>query len=85
LASVAGKRLRGTMLWFNVEKDIGALLTADGLRVEIPGTAFAPGEKPSRRCAGMVIEFEALGDTEVAGISFVPEQEQRRARMRNRR
>jgi hypothetical protein len=81
---VARIGMRGTMLWFNAAKDLGALRTDDGERVEVPGTAFAPGEKPVERCAGKAIEFETL-DGAISGIAFVPERSPRRARMRHRR
>lgn len=77
-------RVRGTMLWFNEEKDLGALQTDDGERIEVPGNAFAAGEKPVGRCAGRVIEFEAVAGG-AAGVAFVPEPNPRRARPRHRR
>ena len=72
------------MLWFNAAKDLGALRTDDGERMEVAGTAFSPGEKPVERCAGKAIEFEAI-DGAVSGIAFVSEPSPRRARMRHRR
>jgi hypothetical protein len=83
LGSVARMRKRGTMRWFNSAKDLGGLRTDDGEWIEVPGAAFAPGEKPVARCAGKAIEFESLDGT-VSGIAFVPELEQRRARRRRR-
>ena len=83
MASAAPIRMRGTMLWFNGLKDLGALRTEDGERVEVPGTAFLPGEKPVERCAGRPIEF-ALQEGAIGGISFVPEPNPRRARLRHR-
>jgi len=71
------------MLWFNEAKDLGALRTAEGERIEFGGDAFAPGEKPVGRCAGRPIEFDDLGGA-VAGIEFPPEIVPRRARMRGR-
>jgi hypothetical protein len=71
------------MLWFNVAKDLGALRTDAGERLEVPGTAFLPGEKPVGRCAGKAIEFGAV-EGAVAGLKFVPEPSQRRARRRHR-
>jgi hypothetical protein len=76
-------RIRGTILWFNVAKNIGALRTEDGERIEVPGAAFLPGEKPVGRCGGKVIEFEAL-ERSVAGVAFIPEPSRRRARRRRR-
>ena len=72
------------MLWFNEVKDLGALLTDDGVRIEVPGEAFSAGEKPQGRCAGLEIEFQVLTD-QISGIAFVPAAPQRRARMRHRR
>ena len=84
MASLVEARLSGTMLWFNAEKDLGALRTADGERIEVPGDAFAPGEKPEGRCAGMAIEFDAV-DGAPSAIAFPPEVIPRRARLRGRR
>ena len=69
------------MLWFNAEKDLGVLCAEDGERLEVPGTAFAPGEKPLGRCSGLAVRFEAV-DGEINAISFVQEPNPRRARMR---
>ncbi len=84
MASVAGLRTRGTMLWFNGAKDLGALRTDAGDRLEVPGSAFADGHKPVERCAGKPIEFEVADET-VSEISFLPDLNPRRARMRHRR
>ena len=75
--------MRGTMLWFNAEKDLGALRTDDGDRIEVPGSAFAAGQKPTERCAGKPIEFRAV-DGEISEIAFLEELNPRRARMRRR-
>jgi hypothetical protein len=80
----AAKRTRGTMLWFNEVKDLGALRTDDGERLDVPGTAFAPGEKPVGGCAGKAIEFDARGGV-ISGLAFLPELSPRRARMRRGR
>ena len=72
------------MLWFNAAKDLGALRTSEGERIEFPGHAFAPGEKPVGRCAGKQIEFVAV-EGAVDGIVFPPEVVPRRARLRGRR
>ena len=71
------------MLWFNAAKDVGALEASDGERIDVPGSAFLPGEKPVGRCAGRAIEFEA-GEDAVTRVTFVPESSQRRARRRRR-
>jgi hypothetical protein len=84
LASTVANRLRGTMIWFNEEKDLGAVRTDDGMRLEVSGSAFPPGGKPVGRCAGRVVEIDLAGGT-VAAITLVEDQPQRRARMRHRR
>lgn len=72
------------MLWFNDAKDLGALMTDVGDRVDVPGAAFSPGEKPLGRCAGKAVEFEWLGD-ELQGLTFVQDSNPRRARLRRSR
>ena len=77
-------RMRGTMLWFNSAKDLGALRTVEGERLDVSGSAFLPGEKPTGRCAGTPVEFVRI-DGAVSELAFVPEVSARRARMRHRR
>lgn len=72
------------MLWFNDAKDLGALRTDVGDRMDVPGTAFLPGEKPLGRCAGKEVEFEWL-DGGVSALAFVPDLTPRRARLRRSR
>ncbi len=76
-------RVPGTMLWFNEAKDLGALRMALGERVDVPGMAFLPGEKPVGRCAGKAVEFETF-EGAVTRVAFVPEVSPRRARRRRR-
>ena len=71
------------MLWFNEAKDLGALRTDDGIRIEVPGEAFSAGEKPRGRCAGMEIKFH-VQTNRISGIAFVPVVAPRRARVRRR-
>jgi hypothetical protein len=72
------------MLWFNEEKDFGALCTAEGDRVDVPGTAFLPGQKPLGRCAGRVVEFDRV-EGRVSALEFVEDSNPRRARLRRSR
>lgn len=72
------------MLWFNEVKDLGALVTDVGDRVEVPGTAFSPGEKPLGKCAGKAVEFDWL-EGDVRGLAFIQELTPRRARLRRSR
>jgi hypothetical protein len=76
--------MRGTMLWFNEAKDVGALRTDEGDRVDVSGAAFLAGEKPLGRCAGKAVEFERL-DGGVSRLAFVPALTPRRARRRRSR
>jgi hypothetical protein len=76
-------QMRGTMLWFNAAKDLGALQTEAGERMDVPGAAFS-GDKPLGRCAGKPVEFVCAGGA-ISDLAFVPEESSRRARMRNRR
>ena len=79
----APTRTLGTMLWFNAAKDRGVLQMALGERVDVPGAAFLPGEKPVGRCKGKAIEFETV-EGAVTRVAFVPEPNPRRARLRHR-
>jgi hypothetical protein len=72
------------MLWFNAAKDLGALRTDEGERLEVAGHAFAPGQKPVRRCAGKSVAFDSDRGV-VSGVAFLPEVSPRRARLRHRR
>jgi hypothetical protein len=83
-ASAGTIRVRGAMLWFNAAKDLGALRTDDGERMDVPGTAFLPGEKPVGRCVGKLVEFETLHGP-VGHLAFVPEPNPNRARLRSHR
>lgn len=71
------------MLWFNADKDLGALSTEDGERLTVPGTAFVSGEKPVGRCGGRAVEFESVQGA-VQVVAFVEESPPRRARRRHR-
>ncbi len=81
MASSGGAR--GTMVWFNAANDVGVLTTDGGERMDVPGTAFAPGEKPIGRCGGRTVDFESL-DGVVRRVTFVEEDTPRRARARRR-
>jgi hypothetical protein len=82
--AVGEGRTRGTMLWFNEEKDSGALRTDQGDRLDVSGTAFLPGEKPTGRCAGRAVEFETL-EGDVSSLAFIEDSNPRRARLRRSR
>jgi hypothetical protein len=72
------------MLWFNATKDLGALRTDEGDRLDVAGAAFLAGEKPLGRCAGRTVEFER-DDEGIRHLAFVPDSNPRRARKRRGR
>ena len=76
--------MRGTMLWFNEEKGLGAIETEDGDRVGVRGSDFANGTPPTGRCSGLVVEFETTEDEEPRNVVVVQEEAPRRARRRGR-
>ena len=78
------EKFGGTMLWFNEAKDFGALRTTDGDRVDVPGAAFLPGQKPLGRCAGRAVQFDHV-EGHVSALAFVDELTPRRARLRRSR
>jgi cold shock CspA family protein len=79
--------MRGTMIWFNEERDEGYISTEEGERLFIPGSAFAEGHKPQGRCGGLAVEFEVAqqnGSREAADCVLVDEVAPPRARRRRR-
>jgi cold shock CspA family protein len=80
--------MRGTMLWFNEAKDFGYILTEEGTRLFVGGSAFAGGPKPKGRCARAPVSYEVVvadGDQRAADVVLLPEEAPRRARMRHTR
>ena len=78
--------MRGTMLWFNEEKDHGVITTDDGERVAVHRSGFADSA-PEGPCAGLVVEFQLAEDEDgmrAEGVRMIPEPDQRRARRRRR-
>jgi cold shock CspA family protein len=77
----------GKMLWFNEAKDLGFIETDEGERLSVLGPGFAPGEKPKGRCANSVVSFEISeekGERQAQKVTFVKEENSRRARLRSR-
>lgn len=78
--------MRGTMLWFNEDKDHGFISTEEGERLYVPGSGFTGGMSPKGRCAGLEVTFEV---TEIDGVRqaeacvLVEDLSPRRARMRH--
>lgn len=78
------RRSRGTLLWFNSDKNRGVVDTEEGERLDVPGAAFAPGLKPTGRCAGTLVEVEIV-DGAVRRVVLLPTPNPRRARLRRTR
>lgn len=78
--------MNGTMLWFNEEKGYGFVLTEDGERVRVERDGFRQGHVPVGRCARLPVQLklEAADGAEprAVDVRLVPEEEQRRARLR---
>ena len=77
---------RGTMLWFNEEKDHGYISTESGERLYVPGTGFAGGVRPKGRCAGLAVTFRVTGDGAVRQAeeaTLLTEAPSQRARRRH--
>lgn len=80
--------MRGTMLWFNVDKGYGYIQTEQDERLYVAGSGFLPDHQPEPRCKGRAVTFEreiADGDVRAVNVSFVTEQDPRRARLRHSR
>jgi hypothetical protein len=79
--------VRGKMLWFNEKKDLGFIMTDEGERLSVLGTAFTGGKRPVGRCAHRDVEFEidSTGEERRAeNVILVEPDAPRRARMRGR-
>lgn len=80
--------MRGTMLWFNKDKDHGFIDTEEGERLYVHGSAFADGQKPESPCAGTPVDFEISENgngRKAVGVTLVPFVAPRRARRRHGR
>ena len=78
--------MRGTMLWFNNDKDFGYITAEDGNRVAVRGSGFAGGVAPTGRCGGTEVTFEVSngdGAPMAQNVALVPEASPRRARRRH--
>jgi cold shock CspA family protein len=81
-----GHGMRGKMLWFNSDKDLGVIEADDGERLPVRGADFEAGVRPAPRCAGTAVDFRIVDgeDRHAATVSVVPEVVPRRARIRGR-
>ena len=77
--------VRGEMIWFNNEKDLGFIATSAGERLSVHGSDFQGGSRPQGRCGGRVVTFRVVGegtDARAVDVVFVDEIAPRRARIR---
>jgi cold shock CspA family protein len=76
--------MRGKMLWFNEDKDIGLIATEDGEQIDVHGADFTDGSRPVGRCAGLAVTFElgGNGSRRAERVGLVEELDPRRARLR---
>jgi hypothetical protein len=79
--------MRGKMLWFNGDKNLGVIETDDGERLTVSGAGFTPGAVPTGRCGGTAVAFRVVdGDERQAvDVSLVVDAVPRRARRRHGR
>jgi cold shock CspA family protein len=79
--------MRGTMLWFNDEKNLGVIVADDGERLAVHGAEFAPGARPNGRCGGTPVAFSVVDGDErqASAVTLIAEVAHRRARRRHGR
>ncbi len=79
--------MRGTMIYFNEEKDVGYIRSEDGERVQVVRDNFLPGQAPVGRCNGLAVEFSLSDGQEPAAVevSVIEDDNPRRARRRSSR
>jgi cold shock CspA family protein len=80
--------MRGTMLWFNVDKGHGYIRTEEDERLYVARSGFRADHEPQPRCKGRVVTFERQDDAEEAyavDVEFVADDDPRRARLRHAR
>jgi len=79
--------MRGTLIWFNEEKDHGFISTDDGERLYVHGSGFADAP-PVGPVNGLPVEFRVVEDGDgrrAEGARLVQEVMPRRARRRGSR
>ena len=60
--------MRGTMIYFNEEKDVGYIRSDEGERVQVLRDNFLPGQAPVGRCNGLEVEFSLSDGEEPAAV-----------------
>jgi cold shock CspA family protein len=77
--------MRGTMLWFNLDKGHGFILTEEGERLYVDSSGFLRNHEPKPRCKGLEVTFHRLereGVPRAVEVSFVAHAQPQRARLR---
>jgi cold shock CspA family protein len=77
--------MRGTMIWFNVDKGHGFIRTEDDERLIVHADGFTDGDAPVGRCAGNDVTFDKEtieGEVRAVNVAPVPMVNARRARRR---
>lgn len=80
--------MKGTMLWFNVDKGYGFIRTEDDERVSVESSGFLPDHQPAPRCRGLEVTFRREvvdGVISAVEVAFVASRNPRRARLRRSR
>ena len=80
--------MQGTMIWFNEAKGHGFIRTEDDERLYVARSGFLPGQEPRPRCKGHTVTFDREmhdDDAFAANVSFVVQEDPRRARIRSSR
>jgi cold shock CspA family protein len=80
--------MRGTMLWFNVDKGHGFIRTERDERLYVARSDFLPDHPPASRCKGREVTFERReveGDVRAVAVAFHVESDPPRARLRHAR
>lgn len=78
--------MRGTMLWFNEDKNFGFIQTEEGERLYVHRDGFLDGEAPVGRCAGLPVQFDVEGtdgDRAAVRTILIEDAAPRRARRRH--
>jgi cold shock CspA family protein len=78
--------MRGTMLWFNVDKGYGFIHTEHDERLYVARNGFLPDHQPAPRCKGRAVTFEreaVEGSVRAVEVAFVSQSDPRRARLRH--
>ena len=79
--------MNGRMIWFNSEKHHGFIRTEDGERLLVEDEGLAPGCELPERCRDVSVTFEReeRDEPHAVGVTVVPLEAPRRARMRGYR